>query len=424
MNGVNNNANKQNKPIYITIGGKNHKVTVIHTRNGSILYELKLPLARGPSHRPRRKDYRKHSLEELTDAINKDLAAGVLRQPDGRRKKITVSELSELYAQDAFVILQASTRSNYRIILRRIRRSLGSRYAADVTASLVTTCCLAVQQESVQQNHAKDGASAANDFHFLLSRIMDFGVRLGFIRDNPCKYAPTIRPVRKVNLLPGLKEIRDYLHALDEEGIYGDALAVTLLLGIRVGETLALTLDKVDWDGGSIQISSHIVYIPCDGHSQNVLLTGRKMHDEYKTALTEAVSDYIRRALKRRRKWEADPESDYHNENDLIFTNECGASLLYNTVRRHHDSAVARAGIPPITIHDLRRIYASYLFNQTYNLHLVMNALGQASPEAARRYIRPTTDSFEEIRRSQEHFHQAIMNANARKPGSIPQLHR
>jgi len=169
----------------------------------------------------------------------------------------------------------------------------------------------------------------------------------------------------------------DRLHAL---------WAVMLGVGLRPGEAMGLTWDCVDLNSD-----------PSVLHVRHYLRTGKDgmFLGEPKTAQSARsldLPDFVIDALR------AHPEtSETRAEGvwrDLVFATSSGTPYAHRNLRRALKRVCANAGLPSLTLYDLRRTAGSLLVDAGVHLECVADLLGHSSVATTRRHyvraVRPT----------------------------------
>lgn len=362
--------------------------------------------------RPIQKTYRGRTAGEIQAQVTQDLADGIILLPDcSCRQYITVGELTDHYLAECSANLRESTLHNYKRHSRLIKEHLGDKSALLLTASQVYSFLLKVKEDSAA-GRSSDGVCTANDCLFFLRRVLDYGIRQGNVRVNPCRYVGKLRKVREERLLIDPVRIADYLTVLEDDVFYGDALAVMALTGIRIGEGAGMQMDAVDREAMKLHIKSHMLYTEVDGKYQNVFYQGRKKGDAYSIDLNPLILRYIDRAMQKQQHWKSQSPEKYSNPNNLLFTRSLGQGLVTKTLEDHHQSAAIKAGISELQPHDFRRIVATYIFENTDSISMIQAALGQRDPRVSQMYVHRTQGMDLKIRQCQNEFLDMIMKSD------------
>ena len=177
------------------------------------------------------------------------------------RNSITVSELCELYIEDARPRIKASTLAGDQsrieahvkpLLGKRTVKSLTSldmeRFQADIAAGKS-----ARQKQNKRGGRTTGGKGAASRTFGMTRTILEFAIRRGVIEKNPAGKVKKLPEGKQTRFLE-LTEISALGQALrDLEAAGGNpvgiaALRFLLLTGLRREEGLGLPLDQVDWD--------------------------------------------------------------------------------------------------------------------------------------------------------------------------------
>lgn len=198
-----------------------------------------------------------------------------------------------------------------------------------------------------------------------LSAMMNWAVREGILKVNPCKGVKTVRPPKRERYLNG-DEIRRLFQTADEmveEGSLAAPFAAAIRLlaftGARRSEILELRWSEVDLERARI-----------------VLPRERSKTGEKTIPLTVAACDLIR----------AQPHL-----NDFVFPGRGAKGPLIGMSHRW-EVVRERAGLPDLRIHDLRHSFASLAVAKGASLFLVGKALGHTQATTTERYAHLADD--------------------------------
>ena len=169
----------------------------------------------------------------------------------------------------------------------------------------------------------------------------------------------------------------DRLHAL---------WAVMLGVGLRPGEAMGLTWDCVDLNSD-----------PSVLHVRHYLRTGKDgmFLGEPKTAQSARSLDmptFVTEALKEHAGSSQTRAEDVWR--DLVFATSSATPYAHRNLRRALKRVCANAGLPSLTLYDLRRTAGSLLVDAGVHLECVADLLGHSSVATTRRHyvraVRPT----------------------------------
>ena len=168
------------------------------------------------------------------------------------------------------------------------------------------------------------------------------------------------------------------------------AVALLFLLGLRVGELVALRLSDIDWTNGTIHIqrmeqnskNGNVVV----NHTKKKSLTGNRI-----LPLGDAGIAIIQQVL-------AINERYGFRDEDYLFLGETGRRIHIRAVDNRIRKFCLKSGIEPVkSAHDVRRTVATQLYRNTHDIELVRKFLGHSDVQTSWGYI-VDVDSEEEDR--------------------------
>jgi integrase len=150
---------------------------------------------------------------------------------------------------------------------------------------------------------------------------------------------------------------------------------VAVQSGLRQGELLALRWEDVDLEARTVQVRRTLTR---DGGKLAVGPTktskGRRTVKLTRDA-TEALQDHLKRQLA-----EIDKVDDIWQENGLVFCTGKGTLINPTNLRRRSFAPLLqRAGLPPMTFHQLRHTAATILLLKNVNPKVVSEMLGHGN---------------------------------------------
>lgn len=290
----------------------------------------------------------------LLDQLILDYNNGLLPEEPSRQ---TLADLMQSWLELRKPYLEPTTYSGYEILVRRhIAPYIGHHQVSKLKPLHIQNLLLVWEQSGVtdwQRAHA----------YPLLRQILDYAVEMDMLAKNPCKKGmKPKRPEREHRPLT-LEEVRRVLQAA--KGDRFEALWVLCICtGMRLGELLGLTWNRVDLDAGVLWVEQALTEVR--GH---VELGGLKTNSSKRRIdLPELAVDALR---KHRAKGVI---------SELVFPNTRGGPMRHGNLRnRHWRPILKRAGLDA-RIHDLRHTIATVLFDQGTPVHEVSALLGHARP--------------------------------------------
>lgn len=147
---------------------------------------------------------------------------------------------------------------------------------------------------------------------------------------------------------------------------------VALALGMRQGEILGLTWDLIDFDAGTINVAGQLQRVGGEFARRTTKSKASKRTVNLPPSLTAALKSHkARQNVDRLRlgdKWRTD--------HDYVFRTDTGNPFDGGNINKYTQAALAQAGLPPLTFHELRHSAASLLAAQGQDEHAIMRLLG------------------------------------------------
>ena len=199
--------------------------------------------------------------------------------------------------------------------------------------------------------------------HGIVSGIFRAAVRDRLIVSNPCE-GTRLPKVSKARVQPlPLDTVRALEKALP--GRYQALVMLAAGTGLRQGECLGLTMDRVDFLRRFVTVDQQLVTVV----GREPFLAPPKTSASVRAVpLPQAVLDALAAHLAA------------YPADGLVFTNEHGRPIRRTAFGSVWRAAVAAAGAPHGTgFHDLRHFYASLLIRHGENVKVVQARLGHAS---------------------------------------------
>lgn len=237
--------------------------------------------------------------------------------------------------------------------------------------------------DSLLERTARLCASAGNQGRNLLGIALKDAYRDGYMRYNPL---PETKPYprRKPNKqILSKDKIKLFLKAASQDGWYLEIL-LALFCGLRKGEILGLKYQDFDYEKQTVHITRQLVANPII-RSQNIKVGCPLIEREPKTENSFRilrVPDVILEEVKKRREQQ---EAEYAksgrtvNEESYISCSRDGNPHSLSAMNIALGKLCKRNGLPHITVHGLRHMFATILIESGVPLVKISGLLGHNS---------------------------------------------
>ncbi len=218
----------------------------------------------------------------------------------------------------------------------------------------------------------KVSASTAKSCRSVISGVMGLAVRYGAIMANPVREVERIeaKPKREPRALTMAERV-DLLKQLQEDEKarrrdLPDLVFFMLATGVRIGEALAVVWSEVDFEAGTVQITSTLVRVKGEG----LLRKGTKSRAGERTLPlpVSAVAMLRRRFMTGARL------------DQPVFPDVIGGFRDPANVRRELREARGKEALAWITSHTFRKTAATILDEAALSARLVADQLGHSRP--------------------------------------------
>ena len=251
-----------------------------------------------------------------------------------------------------------------------------------------------------------------DNINTLLHPMFDIAVRDGLIRTNPTD--GVMNEIKKAN--PGWKnkrhaltipQQRNFVNFIDEHDTYEGwyPILVTMLgTGMRVGETIGLRWEDVDFKNRMISVNHALVYRPIDGKSQFLISPPKTEAGIREIPLIDDVYDALLREYQVQ-KCTGSNTSVIDGYSGFIFTNAKGTVFEPNAINRaikriikdfnESETELAKAEnrepefLPDFCNHVLRHTFCTRLCENTDNIKVIQTVMGHSD-------IKTTLDIYAE----------------------------
>lgn len=212
-----------------------------------------------------------------------------------------------------------------------------------------------------------------NRIRSLACKMYNDAIRLGYLSNNPVRVIPKLKESMEAwDYWASTEEIIDYLSAAKKESLSFYIFAViSLNLGTRIGETLALDHRDINYTHRRVQINKILE------ESTGKVCKRTKGHTERWLGVNDSL---IKSLLEYKNK------TSFKELTAPLISDSEGQRLYERQVRRIHARVCKKANVRLIRIHDLRHTYASHYIMNGGSLAELQSLLGHSSPSMTLKY--------------------------------------
>ena len=289
--------------------------------------------------------------------------------------KMTVGEWMDAWSKQYLGGVKESTVAAYNATIRtHIKPGIGAVRIDALDTNLVQNFYNRLREPTKDRDAVSP--KTVKNVHGILQKALQQAVANGYIRFNPTN-ACVLPRIEKKELQP-LDEAETKLFLDAVKGHPLELLyTVTLFTGMREGEALGLTWDRVDFMRGTILISRQLQKEKKAGGQFR--LVSLKNDKPRRIMPAPWVMQLLRDRKLQQYEHKEKAGAAWSNPMNLVFTNELGGHLIPQTVVRHFKEIVSSIGRPDARFHDLRHSYAVASLRSGDDIKTVQGNLGHAT---------------------------------------------
>ena len=213
----------------------------------------------------------------------------------------------------------------------------------------------------------------------LLSCALEQAVKNDMINKNVSK-AVTLpkKTAKKEKRILDRQEQEKLLSILENERM-GVAIILTLMIGLRRGELLALRWSDFDKEKGHLHIRQNLSRLKGEDGKSHLTFTTPKTKSSNRTITLLPEITAKLNAHKKAQTLEKFKVGQFWEHNDLIFCTEFGKPIEPRNLIRILERLTDTLEIPKINVHALRHTFATRALEQGISLKVVQEILGHSS---------------------------------------------
>ncbi|MDD6239454.1 MAG: site-specific integrase [Oscillospiraceae bacterium] len=305
--------------------------------------------------------------------VRKKLSAIVVQIDTGtyvEPSRVPLGSWLDTWLKDYTGNLKPATKSAYE---EHIRVHLKP-YLGNVMMSNLTTQMAQRLYNMLQQDKGLSPKSIKN-IHGVFHKAIAQAIKLGYLRNNPLDAVILPRVEKRQIKAMEDSDMAAFLAAIKGHP-YENILFVTVFTGLRQGEVLGLTWDCVSFENNTLLINKQ--HNKAKGEKE-YKFSSLKNDRVRMLTVAEDVMDVLRRQKTQQDEWAEVLGDAFHNEDNLVFTNEYGRFVANQAVYRNYKKIMEKIGLGNMRFHDLRHTYAVNSLKAGDDIKTVQENLGHAT---------------------------------------------
>lgn len=323
-------------------------------------------------------------IDEQTEKVTKENRTII-----SNKNRITFEEFSDIFIEDyAKVALKTRTYRDYEGRLKRIKPAIGHINLCDFTPVIINKFLSNLSEPgvklTVKKGEAPKGLSSKSvkNYKILLSSIFTKAVEWGYIEKTPMIGIVIPRVVSKKIEPLSPEEVKKLIELLRENAPlkYHIFIVLDIITGMRRGELLGLTWDKIDFKKQIITINANLLYTSQDGvylDSTKTSSSDRAIH--ISQWLVDLLKAYKKEQQETRERLKESGGNLNWNPDNFVFVRDNGEPIHPNTPYNWFIRFQERNELRVVSIQALRHTTATLLILNQVNTKLVSGRLGHSS---------------------------------------------
>lgn len=361
------NASTKCKDKQMATSGRrsNGEGTIVQRADGR--WMASVTVGHGPDGKQKRKSFYGKSRKEVAGKLGQalqDQKAGLVVDP----KRATLAEFLDLWLEES---VRQTTRPNTYIGYRGLVKNHISPKLGHVQVQKLEP----LQVQHFLNERLSTGLSTrmVQFMRVVLRRALSFAVKWGYAQRNVATLVDPPR-VKRPEVVPLTQDQAKQFLAHVSGGRYEALFTLTIALGLRRGEVLALKWQDVDLVAGTLAVTGTLqrlsgalqVVEPKTEKSRRVV----RMPQVAILALKAHRTKQLEARLKAGTAWQ---------DSGLVFTTLTGGPFDPRRLNRVFDVALGHAGLPHFRFHDLRHSAATLLLAGGVSVKVISEMLGHAN---------------------------------------------
>ncbi|MDO4989611.1 MAG: site-specific integrase [Eubacteriales bacterium] len=308
-------------------------------------------------------------IKQLSRTVDED----VYSEPS----RMTVGEWLQIWQAEYLVGVAVNTAHSYRSDCRNhIIPALGAVQLSKLTPIMIQKFYNGLRNKNTGEPL---NPKTVRDIHGTFHRALNKAVALDLIARNPADVSngkiELPRAEEKERVPMEDDEVSRFIEEIEGHK-YRLVYLVTLFTGLREGEVLGLSWDRIDWKHNTIQVKQQLLR---DREAKKYCIGPPKRRKTREIRVADEVMGWLREQQAEQERLKKLAGKAWNNEWNLVFTREFGSHLVPCTVYENFKRIVKELDMGEQRVHDLRHAYATNSLGNGDDPETVRKNLGHYS---------------------------------------------
>lgn len=288
-------------------------------------------------------------------------------------KKLYSEVISEWFKEIKYEVEEVTFQSYEFYASRHIIPYFNGYLVTDINKSLIRSFINDKLENGRLDGKGGLSSNTISKFYVVIKMSLEYAEENEYIDRNPAQNIKMPRKNKFVGKYLTECEVNNMLETLEYDRFYY-IIVITLALGLRRSEMLALKWDCVDFDNNKVFIKRTIS--KCTKSVEKEKTKNQSSKREY--SLTPEIMN-IFTEIKEAQKINSERYGREYVINDYVFTEKNGNQYNPDYISKHFSELLSRHNLKIIRFHDLRHTCGSLLYNNDNDLKRISDWLGHSS---------------------------------------------
>ena len=297
--------------------------------------------------------------QALLDQVMAEHRKKAYRKPT----EMSVANYLDMWLDAQKLQLKPKTIESYGHMVTRLSKELGHNELSQLNAMKISQALLNMKERGAKER-------TLEYCYVVFKKALSDAKKQNLLPVNPMEGVAKPQNHRPPRIPLTVDQVKTFLTSIPQ-GQFKSLITVLIYTGLRRGEILGLRWSDLDLEHGMVNIQQAMV----DIHGQMTASTPKSRTASRSVALPPTVVKLLveQKVVQDGHKAKL---GDNYCDHNLVFASKLGTPLSPSRLRKQINSALSTAGLPHITIHDLRHTHATLLLLAGVHPKIVSERLG------------------------------------------------